>query len=249
VAATVLYNLTCDELGLSTNAFETPTHVYTIFSNIAERVMVENTTSMGFNILKNLKSYSKYLQQYYPQQQALQIGLDKLYFYENSKGREINNTELLGLICYNLALFHSENKVYEKAYQYVELAQSFNQDSRSNATFEQHLYYKWGKQLYDQKKFYQAFEVIADAYYRYPENSDFKNNCLVMFIKALDNLYLIKDWEKSENIISEMDELNIRTRREVIHQKKILTDWANYFYLNQRKKQAERATELFHDTK
>ena len=136
VAATVLYNLTCDELGLTTHAFETPTHVYTIFDNIAERVMVENTTSMGFNIMKNLNSYSKYLLQYYPQKQALKIGLDRLYYYENSRGREINNTELLGLICYNLSLFNTEKKNYEKAYHYVELAQLFNQDSRSNIKFE-----------------------------------------------------------------------------------------------------------------
>jgi len=249
VAATVLYNLTCDKLGLTTNAFETPTHVYTIFTNITERVMVENTTSMGFNIMKNLRSYSKYLAQYYPEQQVLKIGLDRLYYYENSKGREINNTELLGLICYNLALMTSEKKEYEKAYQYVELAQLFNQDSRSNAKFEQHLYYQWGKQLYDQEQYYQAFEVIADGYYRYPDNLDFKNNCLVVFTKALEHLFVAKDWQRSENIIAEMDALHLRTNRELARQKKILSDWINYFLSQQNKEQAQRAAELFRQTK
>ena len=61
VSGTVLYNLICDELGLNTEAFETPTHVYTIFSNFSKNVVVENTSSMGFNITKNLKSYSKTL--------------------------------------------------------------------------------------------------------------------------------------------------------------------------------------------
>jgi len=246
VAATVLYNLTCDELGLTTHAFETPTHVYTIFSNIGERVMVENTTSMGFNIMKNLNNYSKYLLKYYPQQQALKIGLDKLYYHENSKGREINNTELLGLICYNLSIFNAENKNYEKAYQYVEMAQFFNQDSRSNLKFEQQLYYRWAQQLYKQQKFYQAFEVTADAYYRYPDNSDFKNNCRVTFSKALNQLWIAKDWKKSENIILEMDDLNILTKPGFVYQKRILTNWIKFLSAKKRKQDVQSATELFY---
>ena len=245
VAATVLYNLTCDELGLTTHAFETPTHVYTIFSNFNETVMVENTTSMGFNIMKNLKNYSKYLLQYYPEKQALKIGLDRIYYHENSMGREINNTELLGLICYNLSLFNSENKNFEKAYQYVELAQLFNQDSRSNIKFEKQLYYRWGQQLFEQKKFYQAFEVTADAYYRYQDNSDFKNNCKFAFTNALLQLWNEKDWNKSEQIILEMDFLSIRSNREVVFQKRILSDWIRFLSGQQRKNDSQRAVELF----
>jgi len=245
VAATVLYNLTCDELGLTTHAFETPTHVYTIFSNFSEMVMVENTTSMGFNIMKNLKNYSKYLLQYYPEKQALKIGLDRIYYHENSKGREINNTELLGLICYNLSLFNTENKNYEKAYQYVELAQLFNQDSRSNIKFEKQLYYRWGQQLFEQKKFHQAFEVTADAYYRYPDNSDFKNNCKFAFTNALLELWEAKDWNTSEQIILEMDYLAIRSNRENVFQKRILSDWIKFLSVQQRKKETQRAIELF----
>ena len=245
VAATVLYNLTCDELGLTTQAFETPTHVYTIFTNIAERVMVENTTSIGFNIMKNLSKYSKYLLRYYPQQQALKIGLDKIYYYENSKGREITNTELLGLICYNLSIFITEKKNYKKAYQYVELAQLFNQDSRSNLKFEKQLYYQWAQQLFKQEKFYQAFEVIADAYYRYPDNSDFKNNCRITFTKALHQLWIDRDWEKSENIILEMDDLNICTSRESLFQKRILTDWIRFLSGQKRKEDVQRPVELY----
>ncbi len=245
VAATVLYNLTCDVLGLTTNAFETPTHVYTIFSNFSEIVMVENTTSMGFNIMKNLKNYSKYLLQYYPEKQALKIGLDRIYYYENSKGREINNTELLGLICYNLSLFNTENKNYEKAYQYVELAQLFNQDSRSNIKFEKQLYYRWGQQLFEQKKFFQAFEVTADAYYRYPDNSDYKNNCKSAFKKALIQLWKSRDWNRSEQIILEMDDLAIRSNRESVIQKKILGDWVKFLSAQKRDVEKQRAVELF----
>ncbi|MBC8180594.1 hypothetical protein H8E88_05665 [candidate division KSB1 bacterium] len=245
VAATVLYNLTCDELGLTTHAFETPTHVYTIFSNFSEMVMVENTTSRGFNIMKNLKNYSKYLLRYYPQNQALKIGLDRIYYYENSKGREITNTELLGLICYNLSLFNTENKNYEKAYQYVELAQLFNQDSRSNIKFEKQLYYRWAQQLFEQKKFYQAFEVTADAYYRYPDNSDFKNNCKFAFTNALLHLWKSKDWNKTEQIILEMDDLAIRSNRESVFQKKILSDWIKFLSAQKRTEETQRAVELF----
>ena len=67
VAATILYNIICEDLDWSCEAFETPTHVYTIFSTDRGQLIVENTSSMGFNMLKNLKAYSKYLAQYYPQ--------------------------------------------------------------------------------------------------------------------------------------------------------------------------------------
>lgn len=244
VAATVLYNLLCDEVGLSTEAFETPTHVYTIFSNITQQVMVENTTSMGFNIMKNLQRYSQYLLQYYPQNEALKIGLDRLYAHENANGRRINNTELLGLICYNLAIFNSEEKNYEKAYDYVELAQLFNEDSRSNRKFEISLYYRWGGELFKARKFYDAFEVTADAYYRYPDNEDFKSNCQNAFINALKQLWQEKNWEKSEAVVLEMNDLNILTDRESAVQKDVLNQWIKFLFIQQRLEEAKRAKEL-----
>ncbi|UCE06066.1 MAG: hypothetical protein JSW07_21175 [bacterium] len=245
VSATVLYNLLCDAVGLSTEAFETPTHVYTIFTNITQQVMVENTTSMGFNIMKNLQRYSQYLLQYYPQNEALKIGLDRLYGYEHSNGRTINNTELLGLICYNLAIFNTENKNYEKAYYYVKLAQLFNADSRSNIKFEISLYYRWGGELFKAKKFYDAFEVTADAYYRYPDNDDFKKNCQNAFINSLQQLWMNKDWEKTESVILEMSDLEILTKRESTIQKRILKSWINYLSIHQQVNKAERAKEIF----
>jgi len=244
VAATVLYNLICDEVGLSTEAFETPTHVYTIFRDVTEQVMVENTSSMGFNIMKNLDRYSQYLLQYYPQNEALKIGLDRIFAYEHANGRKIDNTELLGLICYNLAIFNSEKGNYKKAYEYVELAQYFNADSRSNRKFEMSLYYRWGSELFKAKKFYEAFEVTADAYYRYPDNPDFKRNCQNAFINGLRQLWGKKDWDKTESIILEMDDLNILTKRELTIQNQILSDWITFHSIHKQLKEAERAREL-----
>jgi len=143
VSATIFYNLTCEEFGLNTMAFETPTHVYTIFTNFTQQIMVENTSSMGFNIIKNLNQYSRFMAQYYPEKEIYKIGLHRLYAYENSKGRQITNIELLGLICYNQAYLAAENKRYDLAYDYVLFSQQFNHDSRSNQKFEIHLYYRW----------------------------------------------------------------------------------------------------------
>jgi len=245
VSATVLYNLICEEIGLTTEAFETPTHVYTIFTNFTQQIMVENTTSMGFNIMKNLQSYSQYLLKYYPENEALKIGLDRLYAYEHSRGRSINNTELLGLICYNLAIFNSEDDNYEKAYEYVGLAQCFNEDSRSNRKFEISLYYRWGQELFKAKKFYEAFEVTADAYYRYPDNNDFKKNCQNAFINALRQLWLKRNWDRTETIILEMEDLKILTKRELTIQKKVLSDWIKFLSFQDKKPETERAIELY----
>ena len=110
VAATILYNLICEEMQWTCEAFETPTHVYTILKNFRQKMIVENTNHMGFNIMKNLKAYSKYLSKYYPQNDVLRIGLDRLYYHENKNGRVINNTELLGLLAYNRAYLERKNK-------------------------------------------------------------------------------------------------------------------------------------------
>ncbi|MBN1154898.1 hypothetical protein JXB12_08295 [candidate division KSB1 bacterium] len=229
VSATILYNLTCDELGLNTMAFETPTHVYTIFSDFGHDIMVENTTSLGFNIIKNLHNYSNYMAQYYPQNQLYKIGLDRLYTYENSKGRRISNTELLGLICYNQAYFSADRNEFEEAYNYVLMAQLFNQDSRSNVNFEISLYYRHGKRLYDLNDFHSAFQLFADAYYRYPSNSDFRLNCINSYFKSLHMDWLQKDWTRIASYTYEIADLDVLEDQHLVDIHTIFYDWAVYF--------------------
>lgn len=245
VSATVLYNLLCEEVGLKTEAFETPTHVYSIFTNIAEQVTVENTNSMGFDIMKNLQRYSEYLRQYYPENEALKIGLDRLYAYENSHGRRIDNTELLGLIAYNLAIFATEKDNFEQAYDWLTLAQRFNVDSRSNRKFEISLYYRWGQRLFEQKDFLRAFRLMADAFYRYQDNNDFKQNCQIAFLNALQQLWVAKDWDQTEAIIREMADLMSDTKRELDLQMQVLQRWIDFLRLQNRTEEAQRAAALF----
>jgi tetratricopeptide (TPR) repeat protein len=209
VAGTILYNLLCADLGWPTDAYETPTHTYTLFSNFEERVMVENTTPYGFNIMRNLREYSRYLLQFYPDNRAAQIGFDKLYAYENSQGRQITNTELLGLLAYNRAYLADENRHYKEAYDFVRLAQKFNRDSRSNIQFEINLYNRWGKTLYDQGRFYEAFTVLADGYYRYPKIKELAANCFLSFFRTLNERIQQDDWPASRNLLEEFTALKI----------------------------------------
>ena len=244
VSATVLYNLTCEKLSLTTMAFETPTHVYTIFSNFNEYLMVENTTSMGFNIMKNLKQYSQYLADYYPQNMVYQIGLHRLYAYENSKGREISNQELVGLICYNQAYLAAEKNQFADSYEYVLLAQKFNADSRSNQNFEIQLYFRWGRELVLQKKFDQAFSVFADAVYRYEDHADFRNNCVLAFKSALQMAWLDKNWELTERMILEIEELAILDEEDLEFQKEVLKNWHLFFIANSNQEKAGEVNRL-----
>jgi hypothetical protein len=229
VSATILYNLICEELNITCEAFETPTHVYTIFNEYGNKMIIENTNDMGFDIMSNLQAYSSYLARYYPQQEVLKIGLDRLYYHENSKGRPINNTELLGLLAYNRAYFAREKKDFKAAYDFVLLAQLFNEDSRSNYNFEIRLYYDWGNELYKKKNFMDAFEVFADGYYRYPENKDFLNNTFVTFYNSLDRNWRNKDWTESRRIIEEMHDLNVLNSKDRIHIEELLHNWSRYF--------------------
>jgi hypothetical protein len=247
VSATILYNLICDEVGFSTRAFETPTHVYTIFNDFGHDVMVENTSPMGFNIINNLHNYSQYMLQYYPEQQMYQIGLDRIYAYENSKGRQISNQELLGLICYNQAYYAFENRSYQKAYEFIVMAQKFNQDSRSSQSFENRIYYVWGEQQYKLKNYYQAFEIFADALYRYPDNKDFKQNCMVSFIKSLYDLFEKKDWETTKVILADIREFDVLSDRELKIQENIIGSWISYFIENNQKDNGFQALEILRE--
>ena len=229
VAGTILYNLVCEDLGWQTEAFETPTHTYTIFPDFGREITVENTSPVGFSIMRNLNDYNRYLMQFYPEEMRYQIGLDRIYAYENSKGRKINNTELLGLLAYNRAYFANRARDYKKAYDFVLLAQKFNRDSRLNYNFEINLYYRWGQQLYERKQFQDAFTVFADAYYRYWENKDFANNCKIAFKLAQRENWQNRDWQKFQRLTNEMLDLNLLDDEEMDGLKGYMVNWINLF--------------------
>ncbi|MBD3375809.1 hypothetical protein GF406_12305 [candidate division KSB1 bacterium] len=245
VAGTILYNLVCSDLGWPTEAFETPTHTYTIFPNFTEKVMVENTTPMGFNIMENLHAYSQLLAQYYPQSQAAQIGLDRLYAYENSKGRPIDNTELLGLLAYNRAYFARDEGNYDKAYEYVGLAQMFNKDSRSNVNFEISLYNSWGKKLFQSKRFSEAFTIFADANYRYPKIPEFAQNCRTSFFQVMKEAWGNGDWNLVNRMSWEIIDLDILEEEDRKNQIRYLQQWKPRL----RKDHQEQADELLKELK
>ena len=231
VAGTILYNLVCQDLGWPTEAFETPTHTYTIFPDFGHDITVENTSPIGFDIMRNLHDYNRYLLQFYPEDQRYQIGLDRIYAYENSKGRRINNTELLGLLAYNRAYFANREKNYKKAYDFVLLAQMFNRDSRSNYNFEISLYYRWGQQLYERSQFQEAFSVFADAYYRYWENSDFAKNCKITFNLAQRENWQNRDWERFQQLTDEMLDLKLLDENELDGLKGYMVNWIHLYEL------------------
>jgi len=229
VAATILYNLICEDLGWSCEAFETPTHVYTIFNNFSQSLLVENTSPMGFDIMHNLQAYSRYLAQFYPESEVLRIGLDKLYYHENSRGRIITNTELLGLLAYNRAYLAKKHNDFKSAYEYVLLAQQFNEHSTSNVKFEIGLYYSWGGQLARNNDFLAAFAVFADGYYRYPDNQDLRKNTRIAFYQSLKENWIKKDWPATAALIEEMRVLEILGERDGQNMRQILLDWQHYF--------------------
>lgn len=226
VAGTILFNLVCADLGWNVEAFETPTHVYTILPHYARDIRIENTSPMGFNIMANLRAYSQYLLTYYPQHRAAQIGLDRLYAHENDNGRRINNTELLGLLAYNQAYFAMKQEDFGRAYRYVLLAQKFNRDSKSNVPFEIDLYYRWGKTLYEGGSFRQAFTVYADGFYRYPKIPELGQNTLAAFFHSMRGYWLEKNWPESERIVQEVLALEILKGEDETHLQEMLSAWA-----------------------
>ncbi len=229
VSSTILYNMVCRDMSWPTQAFETPTHVYTIFTEFDQKVIVENTHPMGFNIMQNLDTYSRYLSQFYPENQVYRIGLDQLYAHENSRGRVISNTELLGLLAYNQAYFAMQEEDYERAYDMVLVAQDFNQDSRSNVKLELNLYNRWGQQCFEEERFYDAFQVLADGAYRYPKNKGLVRNARTALLNTLRQNWQERKWRQSHQALSEAGELSLITSEQDRERvRTILMNWANY---------------------
>ncbi len=241
VSSTILYNMVCSDMGWPTQAFETPTHVYSIFHDFDDQVIVENTHPMGFNIMQNLDVYSRYLAQFYPENQAYKIGLDQLYAHENRNGRTIDNTELLGLLAYNQAYFAAERGDYERAYELVLVAQDFNRDSRSNVNFEMNLYHKWGGQCFAQGRYYDAFEVLADGVYRHPENAALRRNLRAAFFNTLKKGWERKNWHLASQTIAEMVALEALNDRDRERLRSILFSWAEYLITEQESPKARLA--------
>lgn len=244
VSATILYNLVCTDMGWDTDAFETPTHVYTIFNNFTQEHMVENTSPMGFDIMRNLQAYTRYIAHYYPRSEVVRIGLDRLYYHEQSKGRRIDNTELLGLLAYNQAYFANKRGDFARAYDLILLAQDFNRDSRSNSRLEQGLYYRWGKKLYDQNRYLDAFAVLADGAYRYPDDPGLSDNTKAAFFKAMIDLRKAGNWPATQQLVLELVELEIldKTGRENLL--KMVQGWRFYLQETGRNPEAEEALYL-----
>jgi hypothetical protein len=228
-------------MGWETDAFETPTHVYTVFHDFNKTVLVENTSPMGFDIMSNLKAYSESLVQYYPDNRSLQIGLERLWAYENSRGRPINNTELLGLLAYNRAYFAQKASDDASAYTWVLLAQSLNRDSRSNVDFEIHLTYSWGGKLARESRFAEAFEVFADGVYRHPEEKGFVQNTRAAFWGAIDACWKTKDWALTQKLTLEIRDLSILTPENKQNLDRLWRNWEAYFIASG---QRDRITEL-----
>ncbi len=244
VSATILFNLICDDQGWDTEAFETPTHVYTLFNNFTQQVMVENTSPMGFNIINNLQAYSRYLAQYYPQSEVVKIGLDRLYLHEQSQGRRIDNTELLGLLAYNQAYFARKRGEYARAYGLVLLAQNFNSDSRSNIQFELGLYNSWGKQLFDARQYLKAFGVLADGAYRYPDDSTLRQNTRAAFFRASQDLRSKADWPATRQLVNEMLDLQILDENDGKILIEMLQNWQNFLTHTNKTQDAKDAANL-----
>jgi hypothetical protein len=198
VSGTVLFNLTCEALGWSVTAFETPTHVYTLFDDFGRRIPVENTSPMGFDIMKNLGEYSRFLLRYYPANRAARIGLDRLYAYENGRGREIDDTELLGLLAYNRAYFARKAGDYGRAWDTIRLARKFNRDSRSNADFEIGLIFEWGSRLFRKGDDRAAFDVFAEGFRRFPDIGDLRSNARAAFFRYLQSSC---PWDSARNAL------------------------------------------------
>ncbi len=74
--------------------------------------------------------------------------------------------------------------------------------------------------------------MFADGYYRYPENEDFRKNCLASFYNSLHINWMSKQWPQTAQLIDEVLALKAFKEDEDKQLKLLLHNWMNYFRMN-----------------
>ena len=90
-----------------------------------------------------------------------------------------------------------------------------------------------------------AFEVFADAYYRYWDIGIFKQNTKASFYNALSVNWVNKQWPSSNRMIVAMLDLDILEENEQNRLVQMLGSWAEYFYRSQKKKECLEVAALW----
>ena len=167
VSSATLYNIIGRRLGLDLRAIEVPDHAFSILYVGSKHADVETTNALGFNPTRDPRILERFKDQtgfrYIPDRHA-------------DKRREVSDTGLFALTCYNHGVFHTQEKDYPEALADFFRALSLDPDLTSAIQNVLGVFANWSRELADDGQFEQAVAVVSTGLRLAPEDPSLLHN-------------------------------------------------------------------------
>lgn len=172
VSSATLYNIVGRRLGLDVRAIEVPDHAFSILYVGANHADIETTNALGFNPARDRRFQDQFSEQtgfrYIPERHA-------------DQRREVTDTGLLALTCYNHGVFHTQNREYAQALGDYFRALSLDSESASAIQNVLAVFANWSKELSENLKFSEAVDVVTAGLRLAPEDRNLLHNRKVVW--------------------------------------------------------------------
>ena len=167
VSSATLYNIVGRRLKLDLRAIEVPEHAFSILYEGSQHVDVETTVSVGFNPARDRKALNQFQEQ---------TGFQYIPDRHQDKRREVDETGLLALTCYNHGVHHTEQGRYPQALAAYFRALNLDPEFPSAIQGALSVFALWGKTLAETEKFQQAITVVQAGLRLAPEDQTLRHN-------------------------------------------------------------------------
>ena len=167
VSSATLYNIVGRRLGLDLRAIEVPDHAFSILYVGSKHADVETTNALGFNPTRDPRILERFKDQtgfrYIPDRHA-------------DKRREVSDTGLFALTCYNHGVFHTQEKDYPEALADFFRALSLDPELTSAIQNVLGVFANWSRELAEDGQFEQAVAVVSTGLRLAPEDQSLLHN-------------------------------------------------------------------------
>ena len=167
VSSATLYNIVGRRLDLDLRAIEVPKHAFSILYEGSQHADVETTISVGFNPARDREALTRFQEQ---------TGFQYIPDRHQDKRREVDETGLLALTCYNHGVHHAEQGQYPQALAAYFRALNLDPECSSAIQGALSVFALWGKNLAETGKFQQSLTVVQAGLRLAPKDQTLRHN-------------------------------------------------------------------------
>ena len=167
VSSATLYNIVGRRLGLDLRAVEVPEHAFSILYNGTRHADAETTIAAGFNPARDKNALTLFQQQ---------TGFQYIPDRKADQRREVRETGLLALTCYNHGVHHAEQRAYPQALADYFRALSLDPEFPAAIQGVLGVFARWGHELAENMDYQQAIQVVTAGLRLAPQDRTLLHN-------------------------------------------------------------------------